>query len=212
MKPIEGWDAAPAYTGEFRTLPKDKYKCKIMQVVEKGHMNDRGGRQVVIYFDIAEGEYKNYYQDLYMQAKKKDPNIGMEKWQGRYYQGNIDTTGLSWFKGIITSVEKSNPGFKWTWNENELKGKVFGGLFNYEEYIGNDGKKHRATKLAQIRSLEGLKDAVLPEDSLLPDPPAPAQGFTTQGASQDIPYIGRPGPDGFMNIPEGIKDEELPFN
>ncbi len=28
MKPIEGWNDAPAYTGEFETLPAGKYVCK----------------------------------------------------------------------------------------------------------------------------------------------------------------------------------------
>ena len=60
-----------------------------------------------------------------------------------------------------------------------------------------------ATKLMQIRSVEGLKEATIPEDKLLapdtsvPDPLAAASGTAD--------------PMGFMNIPDGI-DEELPFN
>lgn len=209
MKPIKGWDEAPAFTGEFRALPKDKYVCKIMEVVEE--TVNGGNRRIVIYYDIAEGPYKDYFSGLYKEAKKKDASIGMDKWQGRYFQSNIETTGLPWFKGIITSLERSNPGFKWNWDEKKLKGKVFGGLFRYEEYWGNDGKKHRSTKLTQIRNLDGLKDAELPEDSLIPENELPPSQKGTAPAQQQLPFMGRPDADGFLNVPEGL-DEELPFN
>ena len=57
-----------------------------------------------------------------------------------------------------------------------------------------------ATKVFQIRSIEGLKEAKVPEDRLL-------QGSTDRAGGYGTPA---PGSDGFMNIPDGI-DEELPF-
>ena len=71
MKPIKGWDEAPAFTGEFRALPKDKYVCKIMEVVDE--TVNGGNRRIVIYYDIAEGPYKDYFSGLYKEAKKKMP-------------------------------------------------------------------------------------------------------------------------------------------
>ena len=71
-----------------------------------------------------------------------------------------------------------------------------------EEFLTSDGKKRMATKIVQIRSVEGLKDAKVPEDKLLGENagPAPSQS----------PQYGPADKDGFTNIPDGI-DEELPF-
>ena len=61
-----------------------------------------------------------------------------------------------------------------------------------------------ATRLIQIRSVDGLKDAEVPEDKLLPEGPAAAAPAPMDPAHP----LG--GGDGFINIPDGI-DEELPF-
>lgn len=62
------------------------------------------------------------------------------------------------------------------------------------------GEKRMSTKLFQIRSVEGLKDAKVPEDRLLRDGSDRTGNFGTP----------EPDSDGFMNIQDGI-DEELPF-
>ena len=208
MQPIEGWNEAPAYTGEFETLPPGVYKCQVVQVnITK---TQSGKEMMVICFDIAEGPFKDYYMKQFKSRQKTDKDV---KYPGIFRQLTRGDS-LPFFKGVITSIEKSNPGYRWNWEEKSLVKKYFGGIFGREEYMGNDGKKHMSTKCVQIRSLDGMKDAKIPEDKLLPDTPAPAFSAAapqTQGASQNIPYIGQPGADGFMNIPEGI-DDELPFN
>lgn len=204
MKPIEGWNEAPAYTGEFETLPPGAYKCQVIQV--NMTQTQSGKEMMAICFDIAEGPFKDYYMKQFKSRQKSNQNA---KYPGVFRQLTRGDS-LPFFKGVITSIEKSNPGYKWNWEEKSLVKKYFGGVFGREEYIGTDGKKHMSTKCVQIRSLDGMKDAKIPEDKLLP--PEPAQGFKTQGVSQNIPYIGQPGADGFMNIPVGVDDEELPFN
>lgn len=209
MQPIEGWNEAPAYTGEFETLPPGAYKCQVVQVnITK---TQSGKEMMVICFDIAEGPFKDYYMKQFKSRQKTDKDV---KYPGIFRQLTRGDS-LPFFKGVITSIEKSNPGYRWNWEEKSLVKKYFGGIFGREEYMGNDGKKHMSTKCVQIRSLDGMKDAKIPEDKLLPDTPAPAFSTAapqTQGASQNIPYIGQPGADGFMTIPEGIDDGELPFN
>lgn len=50
-----------------------------------------------------------------------------------------------YFKGFITAVEESNPGYKWNWDEKTLKGKKIGIVFRMEEYSynGYDGEAAR---------------------------------------------------------------------
>ena len=139
MQPVPGWDTTPAYTGEVMQLPAGLYICIVKQVNIR---QDAGGReQVVLLFDIAEGEQKGFYQRQFDSRRQQDSNA---KWSGVYRQHTHDRDGQSanpWFKGMICSIEKSNNGYRWDWNEKGLVGKRFGGIFGREEFLASDGEK-----------------------------------------------------------------------
>lgn len=121
----------------------------------------------------------------------------------------MEGKGLPWFKGIITSIERSNNiSFRWDQEKNEdsLRGKKFGGIFWRRQYEAANGNRPFATELYQIRSVEGLKDAEVPEDKLLPEGSTP----TASAPAATDPAHPLGSDDGFVNIPDGI-DEELPF-
>lgn len=197
-----GYDEAPAYTGEFQQLPKGKYVCVIKQVATRDSKN--GKEQFVILYDIAEGEHKDFYQKMFDADKAQDPSGA--KWRGVFKQ-NMDGKGTPWLKGIITSIERSN-NFTFPWdrekNEETLKGKRFGGIFWRRQYEKEDGSRPIITELYRIRSVAGLAEAEVPEDSLFPEMsggrPEPAQAETPS-------FVG----DGFMNIPDGAGDDGIPF-
>ena len=77
-KKPQGYDEAPAFTGEFQQLPKGKYVCVIKQVAVKESKN--GNNQFVILYDIAEGEQKGFYQKMF-DADKAQDSAGA-KWRG----------------------------------------------------------------------------------------------------------------------------------
>ena len=158
----QGYDEAPAFTGEFQQLPKGKYVCIVKQVAVKESKN--GNSQFVILYDIAEGEYKGFYQKMFDADKAQDPSGA--KWRGVFKQ-NMEGKGLSWFKGVITSLERSN-NFTFQWdkanNEDTLKGKLFGGIFRRRQYEKDNGDRPIITELFQIRSVAGLAEAEVPED------------------------------------------------
>lgn len=196
----QGYDEVPAYTGEAMQLPAGCYVCKILGVKQE---EDKGHDRFIMQFDIDEGEHKGFYQKQHSQATQTDPNF---KYKGVHRQ-NMDGPGLPFFKGLITSIEKSNAKFVFPFgqqgNEKTLVGKRFGAVMGREEFLTSDGKKRMATKIVQIRSIEGLKDAKIPEDKLLGENTGPAPASVA-------PQYGPADKDGFMNIPDGI-DEELPF-
>lgn len=202
IKKPQGYDAAPAYTGESVQLPKGKYVCVIKQVATK-KTND-GVEQFVILFDVAEGEYKDFYQKLFDADKAQ--NATNAKWRGVFKQ-TMEGKGVPWLKGIITSIERSN-NFTFQWdrdgNEKTLQGKKFGGIFRRRQFETEDGKRPFVTELFRVRSLDGLAEAEIPEDDLLPDAPA----GRTDPAQEAAPS---PVGDGFMTIPEGSGDEGIPF-
>lgn len=198
IKKPQGYDAAAAYTGESQQLPKGKYVCVIKQVAVQESRN--GNDQFVILYDIAEGEQKGFFQKLFDADKTQNPSGA--KWRGVFKQ-NMEGKGLSWFKGIITSIERSNA-FVFPWdkdgNEKTLVGKKFGGIFRRRQYEAN-GNRPVVTELFRIRSLDGLEEAEVPEDELLPQ-----DGRTSTNTNVSVPDS-----DGFMNIPEGADDEGIPF-
>lgn len=159
MKKPDGYDEAEAYTGEYDgpgPLPAGLYICRIMQAVEE---MKNGKRFLTIGFDIVEGDYAGYYKAAYNMDTKAD-----KKWRGKYSQ-YMDGKGTPYLKGMITSIERSNPGFAFKWGENAentLKGKKFGAVMRREEY--EQGKF--TTKIHRICSVEGLKKAKVPEDKL----------------------------------------------
>ena len=123
----------------------------------------------------------------------------------------MDGKGTPWLKGIITSIERSN-NFTFHWdqanNEATLKNKKFGGLFRRRQYEKEDGSRPIITELFQIRSVAGLAEAKVPEDSLLTEHtnagtrPTPADATAPNFPTDS---------DGFMHIPEGASDEGIPF-
>lgn len=202
IKKPQGYDEAAAYTGESQQLPKGKYECIIKQVTVQETKN--GNQQFVILYDILAGDYKDFYKKLFDADKAQNPNSA--KWRGVYKQ-NMDGKGLPWFKGIITSIERSN-NFTFQWdkgdNEKTLQGKRFGGIFRRRQYETENGFRPIVTELFRIRSVAGLAEAEVPEDELLPEGPS---GKPPQVQVAPQSSVG----DGFMNIPDGVEDEGIPF-
>ena len=177
---------------EGAALPKDGYVCKILNAQVK---DGSKGQYLQIAYDIAEGQYKDYFKGLY--DAKKDEN---KKWSTYFFVNLPKDDGSEkdgWtkrlFKTFTNALEDSNEGYHFDWDETKFKNKLIGGLFHYEEYQRNDGKVGRSTKMRNACSVEKIRSGNfnLPEDKLLATPAA--------NTSAD-----------FMNIPDGIT-EEIPF-
>lgn len=142
MKPINNWDEVQASTDEFKKLPPGGYICAILSaedVPEKEYIK--------IVYDIAAGEYADYYSDDW----GKD-NL----WAHTIYR-SYKESAAGMFKAFINAIEESNKGYKWNFDEKTLKGKLIGIVLGEEEYIGNDGSvktrlKDRSTK--SVRDIE----------------------------------------------------------
>lgn len=154
MERIENWDKVEAKGMEdFKALPIGAYECVI---VGAGiHKNEQSGKKSFkVAIDIASGEFKDYFK------KRFDANTNMDKkWDNnavRYLAFEGDN--VSYFKGFITCVENSNPGYKWDWDETKLKGKKICGVFQYEEYEKQDTTKAIKVRINKFRSLDKMKN------------------------------------------------------
>ena len=157
-KPQE-WDNVEAIRGGGKRLTAGGHVCKILNVGVQ--MSRAGNEMLVILFDIAGGEFDGYYMSLYNRNKQsqgenaKYPNGGI-------YRQVTGGESMGRFKGMLMNIEESNPGYKWDWNEQSLKGKVFGGVFREEEYQANDGSIKTRISCIAIRPVEGIEDIPVP--------------------------------------------------
>ena len=153
-----------AFTGEYEKIKLGGHICEIKEAKIEKSKSERD--MLVIAFDIAEGENAGYY-------KRKFDNMAQTttdaKWPGvhRILLQDLEGNCNKFFKGFITSVEASNPGYKWVWDEKTLKGKKFGAVYGREQYRGIDGNLKFANKIRFIRAADKVKDAEIPEDKLL---------------------------------------------
>lgn len=145
---ITGYKQAEATS--FSELPKLQpggYVVKILNV--KVEPTDWGSR-LAIQFDIAEGEFKGFFDKLYKAIPDEWEN---KKWKGSMRLSIPHNTGdetkfkksLGYFKSQIQAFENSNANLhidcERDWDENVLKGKLVGALFNEKEWEmnGNTG-------------------------------------------------------------------------
>lgn len=141
IKKPEGYDSAEAAKiGEFQTIQPGWYTATIMTVKEG--TTQSGSQFLEFYFDINNGEYARYYDKEY---KSQRPANGEKRWRGtvRYF---LSEKALPMLKGGITSIEESNPGFKWDWDEKSIKGKLVGVGIRREQYEATDGMLKFATR------------------------------------------------------------------
>lgn len=192
IKQFGDYATTEAY-GDYATLPKGGYVLKIMGVSQK---TNSLGAYLQIGMDIAEGEYKDFFAEQY-----KNDTRSEKKWGCNFLLSIPKDDGSEkdgWtkrsFKTFTTALEESNNGYHFDWDENKFKGLLIGGLFNEREYNKNDGSIGKSTNLAKVCAAEKIRkgDYKLPDDKLI----------ERTAANSDM---------GFINVPEGTK-EELPFD
>lgn len=136
---------------DFRGLPIGAYECVIMDA--RVNHNEQSGKDTFkVSVDIASGEFKDYFRNMYENDTRID-----RKWNNNAVK-YLSYTGdnVAYFKGFITTVENSNANYKWDWDETKLKGKKVCGVFQYEEYEKQDGTKGIKVRLNKFRSLDKL--------------------------------------------------------
>lgn len=198
MRQLKGYANAQVIQSAER-LPAGNYICKVLGVEYQNATGRATNDTLVISFDIEEGDYKGYYTSLYKSSSDEN-----KKWKGNYRLKVPNDDGTeednrvqNRFKTVMAAIEESNSGYHWNWDENTLKGKLFGGLFRDKQWEldGRQGFWTECFGIASVADVRSGKLKVAEPKYLNNTAPAPA---TTQT------------PDGFMSIPSGIEDE-LPF-
>ena len=156
------WDKTEAKEfGEYENLELGGHEIVILDARE--HKSEFSGNiSLKISVDISGNDkQKGFFK------KQFDENTSADKkWPtGAVKYCSLKDEQLGYLKGFITSLEKSNQGFKFnkkgTWEQ--LKNLKLAGQFGLEEYKKQDGTIGTATKLVQFRSLDKLKEIKIPK-------------------------------------------------
>lgn len=191
MEKIEGYETAQALTGEFERLKPGGYICKI--IAAKEEKSKSGNKMLTLALDIDEGEQKGFFMKRFEELKKEnqDPNKEVKYPNAAIYhqmlEGNEKAVGF--LKGLMTSLEASNPNFKWNWDEKKLVGLKCGAIFGEEEYEKMDGSIGVSCKVKFIRTIKCIQENnfKVPELKKLP---AKGDSFEFSGAASadDLPF------------------------
>ena len=194
MKAFNGYENVKAIT-ERPVLPVGGYIVKIKAAQVKEYSGQNGTfEKLEIAFDIAEGEYKGFYQ-----ADFDSQNTEDKKWKGVLRQyipsddgSERDEKTKAFFKTMIEAIEDSNNGYHWDWDEKKLKGKTVGCIFRNEEWEWNNKTGWRTAPLKFI-SADNIRDGKfkLPKDKPLANKVSAPAGFTELDVSvddDDLPF------------------------
>lgn len=154
--------------GDFTNLTLGGHICRILDVRE--HTNEMTGNiSFKVSVDIDENsEFKDYFKKQY-----DNNNLSEKKWPtGAVKYLSQKEEQLTYFKGFIKSVEKSNNIQIKTevgkeLDLNQFKGLKVVGVFGLEEYENNKGEIKTTTKLVQFRSLDKLNEVKIPKVKLI---------------------------------------------
>ena len=187
MEKVQGYDEAQAITGEYERLNAGGYICKIISAKEE--KSKSGKRMLVLALDIAEGDKKDFFRNRFNDNSNPD-----KKWPaGAIYRQMLEGEKAAGFlKGLMTSLEACNDGFKWDWDEKKLANLKCGAIFGEEEYEKMDGSVGTTTKVKFIRTIKAIQDGnfKVPELKKLPEKGEAFEDFVNSVTSDndDLPF------------------------
>lgn len=178
------WDNVQVFTDRPK-LPVGAYVCRIKRAVVK---DGSTGAQLCVLFDIEDGEYAGFYE-----ADFNTNTAENKKWRGvlrLFLPKNDGSEKDEWtkstLKGFVASVEESNRGYYWDWDENSLSGLELGIIFRNEEwdYNGRTGWAVRPFRACSVDTVQD-GDYKLPPDKPLKGSPSSATPGASSGAFTD---------------------------
>lgn len=186
MEKVQGYEEAQAITGEYERLEAGGYVCKIISAKEEKSKSNK--RMLVIALDIAEGDKKDFFRKRFDDDSRID-----KKWpSGAIYRQMLEGDRAAGFlKGLMTSLEISNDGFKWDWDEKKLANLKCGAIFGEEEYEKMDGSVGITTKVKFIRTVKAIQDGSfkVPELKKLPQKGGAFEDFINNASdNDDLPF------------------------
>ena len=137
---------------ERKFLNPGGYVGKIINVIVEGEI-------IRVYFDIAQGEFKDTYMKEYKQAGGNN-NFDASKWSKKAVVNyNFQYSGAKYaFARLLDDLEASNQSFKWNDETNDLKGKLIGVVYKKNSYEDKFGELKEGTDFPEFTSVKNIVD------------------------------------------------------
>lgn len=220
MKAFAGYDEVKVNNFNNEILKVGGHYCKILGVEIKNQTSQKTGQTydvLVLKIDITDpDEQAGFYERKF--KRDADQNALNAKWKG-YMRitiptDNSDDSYKSRFKGFTTSVENSNPGYKWNWDERTLVGKKVGIIFGMEEFqLPENGKVISFVRGRFFGSTEKINEVKIPSVKLLDGTYMPYEEYEEkQKNSNKNQNLENSTQDNNQNEDfSTLSDDELPF-
>lgn len=131
MKQFKGYEEAKAAAQATGRLPEGAYVCMIIGAKYIASTDSAKNDSIELYFDICEGEQTNFFKNQFNVNTSED-----KKWKGKtyiYVPLDDGTERDGWTKNTFAkwtdSIEKSNDGYIWDWDESKWAKKKVGIVF-----------------------------------------------------------------------------------
>lgn len=170
-------------------LPAGGYVAKIESAKVESYS---WGSVLVMAIDIAEGEYAGHFRKAF--EENTDPN---RKWKGAFRLTIPNETSQyaasekRAFNNFIYSLENSNNGYTFDWDERKFKGKFLGVLYRNKEFMSDDGKVIKTTECGGCTDIQSIREGEYTplKDKLLKnaEAPAPVQA-SNELIDDDLPF------------------------
>lgn len=171
MRAFRNYNEVAEYTDNVK-LPVGAYEVKILRAEEQEGKNNSCA--LCILFDIAEGDYKDFYMNKFKSDKSAYPNNAKFKGVYRLWYpngGQYDESSEKRLKTALKRIKDSNNlniDFTKEWDGAALKGCKVGMVFREQEWSYN-GSTGMTAQPFQIITLEALKEGkfTIPEPKYL---------------------------------------------
>lgn len=162
--------------GDFERLPAGGYVCRIIEATDYPNGNEYSDKPYLnIVYDIAEGEYAQFYSDEWGKENKWAHEVR------QYYT----QASLGIFKGFLKAVDISNgtafeAAAETGLDERKLVGLLIGLIIGEEEYESNDGSIKTRLRVRGARPIQNIREGKfkqpelkkLPVDDTIPATPS----------------------------------------
>lgn len=170
-------------------LPAGGYVGKILKAEV---VSFSWGKQLQISFDIIEGDYKNFFKKDWEANTNEN-----KKWRGVLKLtlptgdgSEQDGWKVNSINNLAASLEESNSGYTWDWDETKLKGKALGFLVREFEWAmdGRTGVSTEASSCTDVESIRSGKFRIPKMRKLKADQNTLAQTQDAIDDPDDLPF------------------------
>ena len=163
LKIPANWSEVNASTAEPKKMPAGGYVCRIVKAFDSVNKYDEPC--LTLYLDVDEGEFKNYFGEIYKRR--------LERGSDRYpcvYNQRTDEFAARNFKRLIKLLERCNGDFEFgaiggdVWDEREIEQLKLGVVFREKKFRRGDSVRSILVPW-QIKTLEQIRggDFAVPE-------------------------------------------------